>query len=186
MFITPKRRGYDRSGQQCASGSFLLVFSHDRYAWEQENNPPHNTKDQEFEVVSGEGFKIVKTCTCDPSFKEIVSLKHCPVHSSEFKPFPQKELSRKLYACVRFVALKQLGHWMMGTAKIGGQSVTVSGAYGNDGLPMDYEKLSPKARKHLVELPPDLTEKFWAGGGWNEAGAEARDMHAWAKKEFNL
>ncbi len=89
-------------------------------------------------------------------------------------------LERKLYACVRRVALQEFGHWMMGTARIGGQSVSASGAYGNDGLPCDFEKLTPKARLLLVEVPEDVTAKFWAGGGHNCAGNEAYAMREWA------
>jgi hypothetical protein len=40
------------------------------------------------------------------------------------------------YAVVRRVALSQCGHFMMGTANLCGRWVSVSGAYGSDGLPM--------------------------------------------------
>lgn len=96
--------------------------------------------------------------------------------------FPEQVLGRKLYACIRHVSLHQLGHWMMGRARIQGQVIVVSGAYGNDGLPEDYEKLTPAARKALVELPPDLVEKFWAGGGHNSTGTEAAAIREWAIK----
>jgi hypothetical protein len=91
---------------------------------------------------------------------------------------------RKLYACVRHVSLKQMGAWMMGTARIAGQSVTVSGSYGSDGLPMDYEELTPAGRQKLVEVPKDLADKYWAGGGWNSSGSEAPAMKEWALKTF--
>jgi hypothetical protein len=81
-------------------------------------------------------------------------------------------------ACVRKVALRQLGHWMMGRARIYGHSVVTSGSYGGDGLPVTvphavYERLSTK-------LPPDLVEAWSKGGGWNGAGSEAPAMRAWA------
>ena len=64
---------------------------------------------------------------------------------------------------------------MMGTARIGGQSITLSGTYGDDGLPCDYEKLGPVARTKLTELPAELTETFWAGGGHNDRSASSKD-----------
>ena len=51
---------------------------------------------------------------------------------------------------------------MMGQARIAGQSVIVSGAYGSDGLTLDYEKLTLAARGKLVRLPEELEAKFWA------------------------
>jgi hypothetical protein len=135
MFLTNTRSGYDRGGQ-VASGLFLVVFSHNKFKWAEENG-----------------------CHWDK--------------------FPS-DLNRVLYACVRRVALRQLGHWMMGTARIGGHSLTVSGSYGGDGLTCDYEKLPKAARAKLVRLPDDLTNEFWAGGGHNTSGAEAPAMRKWA------
>jgi hypothetical protein len=74
---------------------------------------------------------------------------------------------------------------MMGQARIAGQSVIVSGAYGGDGLPKDYEKLTLAARGKLVRLPEELEAKFWAGGGHNSAGSEAKAMKAWAIETFS-
>lgn len=117
----------------------------------------------------------------------------CVFHSNQFKRAEEtgrdwrehpKELRRKLYATVRYCHLKQFGHWMMGTVSIGGSRVTVSGAYGGDGLPMDLEKLPETARSRLVEVPADLAEKFWNGGGHNSAGTEADAMRTWALETF--
>jgi hypothetical protein len=94
--------------------------------------------------------------------------------------------TRKLYATVRQVTLAQLGCWMMGKARIGDATLTVSGAYGADGLPMDLETVPPKMRPTLVELPPDLQTAFWKQGGWNDAGGEAPAMREWAKKTFGI
>jgi hypothetical protein len=67
---------------------------------------------------------------------------------------------------------------MMGIARIYGQSVTVSGSYGGDGLPCRVsQEIYDRAR---VELP-DRLYKLWAnGGGWNSAGSEAEEMRKWA------
>jgi hypothetical protein len=82
-----------------------------------------------------------------------------------------------LRAVVRQVALCQLGHWMMGTARIKGESVTVSGAYGGDGLP---KTVSRKVYEAGIPLPKELYEAWNKGGGWNGAGNEAPAMRKWA------
>lgn len=57
------------------------------------------------------------------------------------KPADYEELDGKdqlytnIYATVRYVTLTQLGHWMMGHARVGGVSLSASGSLGSDGLP---------------------------------------------------
>ena len=128
MFVTNKRRGYDRSGSQVASGEFLCIFS--------------DTK----------------------------------AKGSEWA-----DEHLKLYAVVLFCSMSQCGHWMMGSVKIGNQKLTVSGTYGNDGLPMDLDKVFPENRKHLSSVPKELQDKFWAGGGHNSAGSEGPDTFEFGK-----
>lgn len=196
MFIKRSQSGYSRHGEQFARGSFLLVFSHNSYKWEEQNNRAqieHHGK--VFEIVQGNGFVLTETCRCKgtdyrpfPDNPHDITVpayytKYCPVHGREYKTMPS-ELTRKLYACVRHVSLKQFGHFMMGTARIGGQSITVSGSYGSDGLTRDYEELTLAAREHLVELPFELAEEFWKGGGHNTCGSEAPAMRTWALKTF--
>ena len=41
----------------------------------------------------------------------------------------------ELRACVRTVSMHQCGHWMMGSAVVGQNKITLSGCYGSDGLP---------------------------------------------------
>jgi hypothetical protein len=86
------------------------------------------------------------------------------------------------YAVVRRVALRQLGHFMMGRANINGKWHSVSGAYGSDGLPMSINTLPRDAKA----LPADLYDAWKSGGGWNGAGSEAPAMRAWALQEFKL
>lgn len=105
-------------------------------------------------------------------------------NGKHWNEFPS-ELKRKLYACVRHVSLRQMGPWMMGTARIAGQSVTVSGAYGHDGLPSYYEKLTPAAREKLIEVPKEIAEVFWnSDDGWNNAGSEGPTLRRWALETF--
>ena len=86
---------------------------------------------------------------------------------------------RELRACIRHVRMHQCGHFMMGRAKIGPLSVTVSGTYGGDGLPRNPDP-HPGLWERLVPLPKELADKFWAGGGHNCAGSEGPDVHEWA------
>lgn len=87
-----------------------------------------------------------------------------------------------LYACVRQVALRQLGHFMMGSARVGDSRIVVSGSYGSDGLPLDYDALSPSAQTRFVRVPDVIAELYWhaESPGWNSAGSEARVMAHYA------
>lgn len=84
------------------------------------------------------------------------------------------------YGIIRRVALRQFGHFMMGRANLGGLWVTLSGAYGNDGLILDVETLPHDAKA----LPPALYDAWAKGGGWNGPGAEAQALKTWAGETF--
>lgn len=104
---------------------------------------------------------------------------------SAFKRAPflillQQDCGEQMYAVVRKVALRQLGHWMMGFARIEGKTYSVSGCYGNDGLPRTIEKIPKDAKK----VPQELVEAWNKGGGWNSCGSEAPAMAEWAKETF--
>lgn len=86
---------------------------------------------------------------------------------------------KKLYGCMRYVEMQQLGHFMMGSAKVCGKELTLSGTYGNDGLGRDLGRDGIDATR-LMELPSSLYEAWAKGGGWNSAGSEARAMKKWA------
>lgn len=100
------------------------------------------------------------------------------------EPHPETGQLPILYAVVRSVTLSQCGHWMMGSLQLAGEAVTVSGAYGSDGLPGDLDKLSEAQQRLLVEVPFDLAVEFWSGGGWNSAGKEAPAMRKWAQEHI--
>ena len=107
---------------------------------------------------------------------------------------------KELRALVRSVALRQLGHWMMGVARIYGKSIVVSGTYGADGLPVTIDQRfttvngllktdddPPWVEKvwgNAVPLPQELYDAWGKGGGWNSAGSEAPEMRKWALKIF--
>lgn len=83
----------------------------------------------------------------------------------------------KLRAIVRKVAMQQCGHFMMGTARAYGHSITLSGTYGNDGL---VRNVPTEVFEKAVPLPEWLQEAWNVGGGWNSSGSEAEAMRAWA------
>jgi hypothetical protein len=96
-----------------------------------------------------------------------------------FSIVPGKEVR----AAVRHVKMRQCGHWMMGSMKLGEHTITLSGTYGADGLTRD----PPEGLwEHLVPLPEELTVEFWKGGGWNSAGAEGPSVRDWAAKNLNV
>ena len=89
----------------------------------------------------------------------------------------------KIRAVVRQVALEQVGHFMMGTARIGNDSYTVSGAYGGDGLPFG---IAPDVWDRFgVPLPDRLVDAWSNGGGHNSAGSERELMDQWARENYD-
>jgi len=86
-------------------------------------------------------------------------------------------------AVVRKVALEQMGHWMMGTARIKNHSITISGAYGRDGLPCSVHK---EVFDMGVPIPKELYDLWNDGGGWNGCGSEAEEMRKWALETFEI
>ena len=90
------------------------------------------------------------------------------------------DADNNLFAAVRKATLKPFGPWMAGHIVLAGAPVTVSGAFGGEGLPRDLLTLSEAQRALLTPIPPDLAETFWQGGGWNSAGREASSMREWA------
>ena len=90
---------------------------------------------------------------------------------------------KPIKAIVRKVALRQFGHFMMGVARAFGQSITISGAYGSDGLPCNV----PEAiYERGLELPSALVELWNNGGGWNSCGSEATAMRKWALENIAM
>lgn len=89
--------------------------------------------------------------------------------------------SGEIRGIVRKVAMKQLGNFMMGRARVKGETVILSGAYGGDGLPCG---VSANVFSAGVKLPDELRDAWNKGGGWNSAGSEADAMRAWALREL--
>jgi hypothetical protein len=165
MYITRRNDG----------GMFLALFTHNEGLAEEEANPPvlgpvYPPWRQQERIES----KHAGQCSC--AGEPYYYAKYCPVHKSTYV-LPNTN-QHKLYAYVGRVTLKQLGHFMMGNIRIGNQWLTVSGTYGSNGNSMDYEKVLPQYRHHLVEVPDNIADIFWAGeGGHNSAGSEGPAMH---------
>lgn len=79
---------------------------------------------------------------------------------------------------IRKVAMRQFGHWMMGSAQIGQERITLSGSYGDNGLPVT---VSEEVFAKGVPLPVGLYNAWNHGRGWNCAGNEALEMQKWAQ-----
>jgi len=84
---------------------------------------------------------------------------------------------------VRKVTLRQLGHWLVGKARLYGHSISVSGCYGCDGLPCSVP-LEVYNRAPMT-LPAKLVEAWNKGGGWNSAGSEGPAVRQWANDNLD-
>jgi hypothetical protein len=82
-----------------------------------------------------------------------------------------------LRALVRYTSFGQLGNFMMGRARIHGTVLSLSGAYGGDGL---CKNVSKELFERGVPVPRELYDAWCKGGGHNSAGKEAKAMKKWA------
>jgi len=205
MFITSKRNGCDRTGQQFASGLFLILVQpkpsnkypmhssmcidcgRDRDAHEASRTIPIPTCDAhgviarlirqraekmrettDEEIIELE--KPVAGCEACIAHIHAIALVGCTNFRPTYNHFP-------IRALVRHVSLTQCGHFMMGRARVHGESLIMSGAYGADGLP---DRVSDSVYDRAVPLPNSLYELWAHGNGWNDAGSEATAMREWA------
>lgn len=105
-----------------------------------------------------------------------------PACSMAYAPHTHNRVAG-LYACIRQVAMSQCGHFMMGSARVGPDRLILSGPYGSDGLPENYDRLSPGARSRFTRVPDAIAALYWypASPGHNGSGSEARAMAAYAR-----
>lgn len=92
------------------------------------------------------------------------------------------ETKGDLRALIRHCTMKQMGHYMMGKVRIANETFTMTGTYGNSGLP---KRIDPEIWENAVPLPEELYEAWKTGGGHNSAGSEAEAMHEWANQNFD-
>lgn len=93
------------------------------------------------------------------------------ISSAQLKDFPPR-------AIVRQVALRQCGQFMMGFARAYGHSITVSGAFGGDGLPCDVPM---EVYERATEIPADVLAAYWGIDDWAGKGGEGKAVvRSWA------
>jgi hypothetical protein len=92
------------------------------------------------------------------------------------------DTSAPIKCLVRFCAMRQSGHFMVGGIRVKGKTHYVSGAYGSDGLPISVD---PQTYELGSELPRELYDAWKNGGGWNGAGGEAEAVRKWARETFS-
>jgi hypothetical protein len=196
MFITSTNSGYHGTEQFC-SGLFLILMQpkpSDKYPMmsdvcsdcgktRTEHDAPLSPEVQKLSDKMHRIWKLLFTeRTKDNPYLEnvkdaceiILNAKHTVEGCRYFRP---SSVLYPLRAVVRHVAMKQVGHFMMGYARIKGVTVTLSGSYGGDGLPTS---VSDKVYESGVELPQYLYDAWAKGNGWNNAGDEAPLMREWA------
>jgi hypothetical protein len=206
MFITSKYSGYNRHGEQCAAGYFLILM---QPKWESTQYPHyetackvcgkskeehqtsipyvpacqkhgivarlrarHDRTEAELDAICNAGERFVSDCSACDASKAYQSLCHT---------FTPASINYPIRALVRYTRMRQLGHFMMGFARVNGQRITLSGSYGSDGLP---SSVPDETYAQGIELPTELYSAWNTGGGWNDVGSEAPAMREWAKKTF--
>lgn len=117
-------------------------------------------------------FLMIATFDTDVDYQEICE--ECGEHH------------KVLFACVRKVAMGQFGHFMMGTARVGGQSLTVSGPIGHDGLPMapwNTRNLSDDMiARYFVKVPVNVAHAYWTAHGWNDCGEATPVLRSYGRQ----
>lgn len=201
MFIKTRYNGYNRHGEQSAAGWFLILM---QPKWESLKYPHYSNvckcglkKDQHTQierVPNCEQHGIIarlkqRAAGVEPSDADFIEApapgcKACEewvAYSAHCHNFSPTSLNYPMRAIVRYVRMRQMGHWMMGSARIGSERVTLSGSYGSDGLP---STVSDAVYDAGTEVPTHLVEAWGKGGGWNSAGNEASQMREWALKNL--
>lgn len=80
-------------------------------------------------------------------------------------------------AAVDDVVLRQSGHFMVGSTRLMGRQIHLSGSYGEDGLPKTLDRA---VWEKMVPLPEDLCNALAKGDGHNSAGSEGPAIRSWA------
>jgi len=209
VFILTRYSGYNRHGEQSAAGQFLILM---QPATDSRTYPYHSTqcavcsktRDQhqpvtvpacsvhgvvarlrrlsEAERLTVEDRDAIWNEKFSPACPECQARQQA-LEAAGCTDFKTAVIQYPLRGIVRYVRMKQLGHFMMGTARVGKTRLSLSGSYGSDGLPLSvpdevYELGAP--------LPENLYQAWKHGGGWNSAGSEAGAMRAWALQNLIL
>ena len=116
-----------------------------------------------------------------------------------------------IWCCVRSVRMRQCGHWMMGHVDLAGFHFSLSGGFGNDGMPhnwkemiqtgpkseenpggkWDHRQLKPDEVKllkddYLLMMPEELSTRYWrSDDGHNSVPPSvAGDIRKWAEQNL--
>lgn len=94
---------------------------------------------------------------------------------------PAGDATIAMRALVRFASMQPFGNFMMGTCRAFGHKITLSGTYGNNGLPCHVPQ---EVYDRASEVPAELIAAWNTGDGGNGAGSEGTAMREWAIKTF--
>lgn len=84
-------------------------------------------------------------------------------------------------AVVRYVRLRQTGHFMEGSVNVGPKHLLLSGAYGNMGLVVSVDV---ETWHRGFPVPEELYDQWNNGGGHNGVGSEGSSLQQWALKNL--
>lgn len=196
MFINKQTRGYYSTGgeQHSGRGDYLALFSWNKF---KAADAVRATCVQCQCAAKAYAFRMnasnyMYTCGRYESGSDVRraweqaynAMAHCAQHDAYSVDGPTYANGKdKLWAIVRSCALQQCGQFMMGTIRIGGVSITVSGPCGHDGLPLDLQELPASQRARLVEVPENVAAIYWADNGHNDVGSTAASaLRNWARE----
>lgn len=116
------------------------------------------------------------------------------------------EHPRELRAIVRYVRMRQLGHFMMARLQLAGHVFSLSGEFGSDGLPFDITRAGDFAKEKpentswqprltreeadalwsmMVPVPQVLADAYWKDStGHNSVGSTAPAFRNWARQNI--
>jgi hypothetical protein len=198
MFITSKYSGYNRRGEQVAAGLFLILLEpkndsgqfpstkdvcSDCGLTRANHELPLFTSVQEISDKLHRAWKHLFSERCAVGQRTEDNKDACEIimdaqrRVTGCRYFRASNISYPIRAIVRHTSMRQLGHFMMGFARVHGHRITLSGSYGGDGLICTVPDAVYNAG---IELPVELRDAWNSGGGWNDAGSEAPAMRKWA------
>lgn len=178
--------GYKRNGEQWARGAFLVLFTRcEPSYWTFNGKVVSSVELQEDEArkVCGEGRRFpFGPGNCKEELPDVLVL-----HGQRWITNEHGGMVVRAFV-IPDLRMHQCGHFMMGHVDLKLRDGTthplsLSGTYGGDGLPCDADLV---LWDRLHELPLDLQDTFWRGGGHNGAGAEGPAMRKWAEDNYRM
>jgi hypothetical protein len=207
MFLSLKYSGYNRHGEQSSAGQFLILMQPDtgssKYPFRSAHCricgltqpehpatqipacPEHGAVARLRKLALARQTRPIDDAEAEAIFRADKFVAGCPAceryKSKPCEQFTPSAITYPMRGIVRYVRMRQLGHFMMGSARVGKTRLTLSGSYGSDGLPTT---VPDEVYEMGVALPQTLYDAWNNGGGWNTAGSEADAMRQWAKENL--